>query len=53
MGIDWRLRPQEAKGEGAGRWMRKSDEAETATANALSAPIAWLGEGKRNGRMVP
>ncbi|KAL0420847.1 UNVERIFIED_CONTAM: hypothetical protein Slati_3107600 [Sesamum latifolium] len=32
--------------------MRKNDEAESATANALSAPVASLGEGKRDGKMV-
>ncbi|KAL0416586.1 UNVERIFIED_CONTAM: hypothetical protein Slati_3490500 [Sesamum latifolium] len=46
------LRPQEAKGKGAGCWMRKSDEAELATANTLSAPVASLGEGKGNEKMV-
>ncbi|KAL0404242.1 UNVERIFIED_CONTAM: hypothetical protein Sradi_2065000 [Sesamum radiatum] len=30
----------------------KNDEAETATANALSAPGASLGEGKGDGKMV-
>ncbi|KAL0444975.1 UNVERIFIED_CONTAM: hypothetical protein Slati_2220200 [Sesamum latifolium] len=30
----------------------KSDEAESAAANALSAPVASLGEGKENGKMV-
>ncbi|KAL0430617.1 UNVERIFIED_CONTAM: hypothetical protein Sradi_0687700 [Sesamum radiatum] len=30
----------------------KNDEAETTTANALSAPIASLGEGKGDGKMV-
>ncbi|KAL0345596.1 UNVERIFIED_CONTAM: hypothetical protein Sradi_4390900 [Sesamum radiatum] len=34
----------------AGRQMRKNDEAETATANALSAPVASLGEGKGDGK---
>ncbi|KAL0462904.1 UNVERIFIED_CONTAM: hypothetical protein Slati_0178000 [Sesamum latifolium] len=46
------FRPQEAKGKGVGRWMRKNDEAESATANALSAPVASLGEGKGNEKMV-
>ncbi|KAL0444509.1 UNVERIFIED_CONTAM: hypothetical protein Slati_2173600 [Sesamum latifolium] len=46
------FRPQEAKGKGAGRWMRKNDEAESATANTLSTPVASLGEGKENGKIV-
>ncbi|KAL0439269.1 UNVERIFIED_CONTAM: hypothetical protein Slati_2409900 [Sesamum latifolium] len=50
--LSWGFRPQVAKGNGAGRWMRKSDEAESATANALSAPVASLGEGKGNGKIV-
>ncbi|KAL0445511.1 UNVERIFIED_CONTAM: hypothetical protein Slati_1679000 [Sesamum latifolium] len=41
-----------AKGKDAGRWMRKNDEAETAAAGALSAPVASLGEGKENEKMV-
>ncbi|KAL0416336.1 UNVERIFIED_CONTAM: hypothetical protein Slati_3465500 [Sesamum latifolium] len=51
MGIG-RLRPQEAKGKGARRWMRKNNEAESAIANTLSCPVASLGEGKGNGKMV-
>ncbi|KAL0453687.1 UNVERIFIED_CONTAM: hypothetical protein Slati_1346800 [Sesamum latifolium] len=38
--------------QGCRCWMRKNDEAETAAANALSAPVALLGEGKGNGKMV-
>ncbi|KAL0462771.1 UNVERIFIED_CONTAM: hypothetical protein Slati_0164700 [Sesamum latifolium] len=45
------FRPQVAKGKGAERWIRKSDEGESATAN-LSAPVASLGEGKGNGKIV-
>ncbi|KAL0282154.1 UNVERIFIED_CONTAM: hypothetical protein Sangu_2967000 [Sesamum angustifolium] len=39
----------EAKGKGAGRWMRKNDKTESATASAQSAPVAKLGmvKGKR------
>ncbi|KAL0451307.1 UNVERIFIED_CONTAM: hypothetical protein Slati_1108800 [Sesamum latifolium] len=43
---------KKAKGRGAGCWMRKNDEEESAAANALSTPIASLGEGKGNGKMV-
>ncbi|KAL0413389.1 UNVERIFIED_CONTAM: hypothetical protein Sradi_1540600 [Sesamum radiatum] len=46
------FRPQEAKGRGAGRWMRKNNEAESATANSLSTPVALLGEGRGDGKMV-
>ncbi|KAL0420490.1 UNVERIFIED_CONTAM: hypothetical protein Slati_3071900 [Sesamum latifolium] len=34
------------------RKARMLDEAESAAANALSAPVASLGEGKENGKMV-
>ncbi|KAL0402065.1 UNVERIFIED_CONTAM: hypothetical protein Slati_4236400 [Sesamum latifolium] len=51
MGIE-RLRPQEAKGKGAGCWMRKNDEAETTAADDLSTPVASLDDGKGNGKMV-
>ncbi|KAL0455933.1 UNVERIFIED_CONTAM: hypothetical protein Slati_0932500 [Sesamum latifolium] len=47
-----RLRPQEAKGRGAGWWMRKNDDVEPAAANTLSSPVTSLGEGNGNGKMV-
>ncbi|KAL0295013.1 UNVERIFIED_CONTAM: hypothetical protein Sradi_6856100, partial [Sesamum radiatum] len=50
--LDWEASTSRDKRQGAGRQMRKNDEAETATANALSAPVASLGEGKGSGRMV-
>ncbi|KAL0439776.1 UNVERIFIED_CONTAM: hypothetical protein Slati_2460600 [Sesamum latifolium] len=44
--------PKKAKGKDAESWMRKNDEVESATVSALSAPIASLGEGKGNVKMV-
>ncbi|KAL0463619.1 UNVERIFIED_CONTAM: hypothetical protein Slati_0249500 [Sesamum latifolium] len=50
--LDWEASTSRGERQGAGRSMRKNDEAEMATANALSAPVASLGEGKGNRRMV-
>ncbi|KAL0287200.1 UNVERIFIED_CONTAM: hypothetical protein Sradi_7129200 [Sesamum radiatum] len=50
--LGWEASPREAKGKGVERWMKKNDEAESAAANTLSAPVASLGEGKGNGKMI-
>ncbi|KAL0355458.1 UNVERIFIED_CONTAM: hypothetical protein Sradi_3992700 [Sesamum radiatum] len=47
-----RLRPHRRKAKGARHWMRKNDDVESAAASALIAPVASIGEGKGNGKMV-
>ncbi|KAL0308945.1 UNVERIFIED_CONTAM: hypothetical protein Sradi_5836800 [Sesamum radiatum] len=50
--LDWEVSTFKAKGKGVGRWERKKDEAESPVVSALSAPVASLGQGKGNERMV-
>ncbi|KAL0396370.1 UNVERIFIED_CONTAM: hypothetical protein Scaly_0085400 [Sesamum calycinum] len=50
--LDWETSTSRTKCKGAKCWNRKKDGAESTTANALSAPIALLGEDKGNRKMV-
>ncbi|KAL0455288.1 UNVERIFIED_CONTAM: hypothetical protein Slati_0868000 [Sesamum latifolium] len=50
--LDYEASTSREKGKGVRRWKRKNDGAESVTASALRAPIASLGEGKGNGKMV-